>query len=492
MARLPLKLPPGIYRNGTEYQSKGRYYNANLVRFFQGTIRPFGGWHQHSTSAVTGSPRAIITWRDNSAVTWAAVGTHSRLYAMSRAGVLSNITPAGFTSGRADAVTGGGYGAGTYGTGTYGTVRPDVTLIQDASTWSLDTFGQYLNGVMTEDGILYEWQLNTGVVAAAIAGAPTANACFVTNEGMLTGLGAAGVKTRVQWSDQQINTTWTAAATNQAGSFDLQTNGRLMQGKRIRGGHLILSDVDAWTMTYLANSLVYGFDKVGDGCGAISRNCLAVIGAEAAWMGRSGFFRFNGYTQPIQCEVSDYVFGDLNVLQMSKVTCIVNAAFNEIKWRYPSASSNENDRYVTWNYQDGHWNVGSDVARESGVDTGAFTYPLECGSDGYVYDHEYGFTYTGSVSPFLESGPIELGNGDTVMYAQRLIPDDLTVGDVTATFKVKFEPDATETSFGPYTLTQETDIRFCGRTIKTRYTGSTASDWRVGVPRLDVLEGGER
>ena len=34
-----LNIPPGIYRNGTEYQAKGRYYDSNLVRFFAGTIR---------------------------------------------------------------------------------------------------------------------------------------------------------------------------------------------------------------------------------------------------------------------------------------------------------------------------------------------------------------------------------------------------------------------------------------------------------------------
>ena len=38
----PLSLPPGIWRNGTEYQSKGRYYAASLVRFYEGSIRPDG------------------------------------------------------------------------------------------------------------------------------------------------------------------------------------------------------------------------------------------------------------------------------------------------------------------------------------------------------------------------------------------------------------------------------------------------------------------
>jgi hypothetical protein len=118
-------------------------------------------------------------------------------------------------------------------------------------------------------------------------------------------------------------------------------------------------------------------------------------------------------------------------------------------------------------------------------------YPLLLGSDGYVYEHEVGFDYSGSV-PYLEGGPIEPGNGDQVTYATQLIPDEKTAGDVTATFKTKFYPNGAETNFGPYSLSSPTDVRFGGRQIKIRYTGSHLADWRVGVPRLDVTLGGKR
>ena len=64
MALIPLKIPPGVYRNGTEYQSAGRWFDANLVRWFENTLRPIGGWRKRSTSQMTGSCRGIITWRD--------------------------------------------------------------------------------------------------------------------------------------------------------------------------------------------------------------------------------------------------------------------------------------------------------------------------------------------------------------------------------------------------------------------------------------------
>jgi hypothetical protein len=487
---IPLRLPPGIYRNGTEYQAKGRYYDANLVRFYEGTIRPLGGWMKQSTTAVTGSPRALLAWKDNTLTTWAAIGTHSRLYAMSRSGSLSDITPAGFTAGRADAIAGGGYGFDAYGSSAYGTPRPDTSLILDASVWSLDTWGEDLVGCMAEDGKIHQWSLDTAVPAASIVGAPVARAIVVTEQRILMALGAGGNPRRVAWSDQENNTDWTPSATNQAGDFNLQTNGRLMCGKRIRGGTLLFTDLDVHLATYTADNLVYGFDKLADNCGAISQNCAGTVDGRTVWMGARGFWLHDGYVSALPCEVADFVFSSINPVQVSKVSCFVNSAFGEVTWLYPSAASLENDRYVTWNYRENHWSIGA-LARLCGADRGVFLYPLLCGADGYVYEHETGFSYDGAV-PFLEGGPLELGEGDTVFGAEWLLPDDMTAGDVTATFKVKFVSDDTESVFGPYTLSSRTDVRFEGRQVKVRFTGANLTDWRIGVPRLDVIPGGKR
>lgn len=46
MALLPIKIPPGFFRNATQYQAKNRWYNGNLVRFSEGRLRPIGGWQR--------------------------------------------------------------------------------------------------------------------------------------------------------------------------------------------------------------------------------------------------------------------------------------------------------------------------------------------------------------------------------------------------------------------------------------------------------------
>ncbi len=155
-----LKVPPGVYRQGTEYQSQGRYYDADLVRWFEGTLRPLGGWRLYKTAAntnitVMGKARGIHTWRNNGADRYGAIGTHTNLYAFgSKIAGLQNITPAGLVVGFPDNNVNTGYGGGGYGVSTYGTPRSNQNITDFATTWSFDNFGEFLVAVQSEVGRL--------------------------------------------------------------------------------------------------------------------------------------------------------------------------------------------------------------------------------------------------------------------------------------------------------------------------------------------------
>jgi len=492
MALIPLKIPPGVYRNGTEYQSAGRWYDSNLVRWFENTLRPIGGWRVKSTSAMTGICRGIIAWRDNSATRYAAMGTQSKLYAMNALGVVKDITPTGFTAGSANATGTTGYGYWTYGSLSYGTARPDTGSVP-ATTWSLDTWGEYLVACSSTDGKLYEWQLGftTPTLAAAITNAPTSCAALlVTNERIMFALGASGNPRLVKWCDQENNTTWTAAANNQAGDFELATPGSLRCGKRVRGVNILFTDLDAHVASYIGLPYVYSFEKVGSGCGVISAQAVAAIDTSAMWMSQSGFWSYDGFVKPMQCDVGDYIFNNINYSQASKVYAVHNSTYGEVTWFYPSLSSNENDSYVTYNYREGHWAIGM-MTRTAGTDRGVFANPLFVSTDGYIYDHEVGYTYD-SVSPYAQSGPIELGNGDNVMAVRSVIPDEQTLGEVAISFTARLYPTSAETSHGPFSSKQPTDARFSGRSVKMKVTGNVLDDWRVGVMRLEATSAGKR
>jgi hypothetical protein len=435
----------------------------------------------------------MLTWRTNSDERYIAAGTPTKLYAMSEGGVLKDITPTTFTSGITDATLKTGYGYGTYGSSAYGVARPDLGSIIPATTWSMDSWGEYLVACSSADGQLLEWQLGftTPTKAVAITNAPTScEAVMTTAERFVFALGASGNPRKVSWCDQENNTVWTPSATNQAGDFEINSVGSIKCGKRVRGINLIFTDVDVHVATYIGLPYVYSFEKAGSGCGVISSQAVAAIDTAAIWMSKSGFWVYDGYVKPLVSDVGDYIFQNINYNQSSKVYAVHNSKYGEIIWFYPSSASNENDSYVVYNYREGHWAIGS-LARTAGTDRGVFTNPLMISTDGYIYEHEVGFTYDGAV-PYAESGPYEIGAGDNIMSVRRVIPDEQTLGEVVVSFKTRMYPMATETTYGPYTAAQPTDVRFAARQVKVRYTGNVLDDWRVGVNRFDVVAMGKR
>ena len=487
----PLTIPPGVMRSGTEYQARGRWYDTNLVRWYDGkALGPVGGWVVKSTTAVTGAPRAMISWKANDGTRRVAIATHSKLYAMSSVGVLSDITPVGFTSGSTDSTVKRGYGKGLYGKYAYGTPRPDTGNAEPATAWDLDIWGQYLVGCSHADGKLYEWQ-NTSV-AAAITNAPTS--CYglvVHPKRLLIALGAGGNPRKWQWSDIGVNTTWTPAATNQAGSDEIP-QGKLITGKAVGDQVIMLTDIDAYVVDYLGLPYVLRARKVGDACGAISKGCIVSAGSFAAWWSKSGFWVYDGVVRTLRCDVWDDLFRSLTTAQQSKVAGFHNAKNQEIWWFYPRDGAAEVTNYVFWSYRYDYWANGT-LTRLAGCAPGIFETPFCVGPDGYVYEHELGFQYSGA-SPSARGGPIELGNGDKTMHVLGIVPDEKTSGDTSVSFRTRPYPSGDETVLASATLDSsgKTDLRFSARQVELIVTGARATAWRWGEPRLKVAQGGRR
>jgi hypothetical protein len=79
------------------------------------------------------------------------------------------------------------------------------------------------------------------------------------------------------------------------------------------------------------------------------------------------------------------------------------------------------------------------------------------------------------------------------MVARQVVPDEKTQGQVNVSFKTRFAPEGTESTFGPYTISSKyTDVRFSGRQVSFKVTGVQLADWRVGNFRLEAVPGGLR
>jgi hypothetical protein len=495
MPLVSLDIPPGFLRHGTDRESTGRWRDGNLVRFRNGVPRPIGGWQVLSDPGLARPARAALAWLSNNGSSYAAFGSFDKLHAITTGGTVYDITPADLATGEGSAGINYGYGGGLYGAEAYGVARLEVELdptLAAASTWTLDSWGEYLVACSDGDGRLFEWTLNTATPAALIANAPLAcRGLVVTAERFVFALGANGNPRLVRWCDREDNTDWTPTPLNEAGDLELQTVGELMCGVRVRGRTLLLTNQDAHAATYSGPPTVYGIERVGTGCGAVSRQCARPLGDGAMWMGPQAFFMYDGSkVVEVPCEVQDHVFRDINTQQISKVSAVENKTNGEIWWFYPSQSSTENDRYVAFDYTDNHWLIGS-LPRTCGVDQGVYRTPIWADPDGVLYDHETETGYEGQL-PYLESGPVSLGNGDQVMCVTEVIPDELNQGGVALTFKTRFHPNDVEREYGPYSTANPTSARFTGRQVRMRLTATGPEWWTVGSMRLDVTPGGRR
>jgi len=197
------------------------------------------------------------------------------------------------------------------------------------------------------------------------------------------------------------------------------------------------------------------------------------------WMGKTGLWLYVGYVCQLNCDLSDYVLSNINALQISKTYAVRDSANAEVIFFYCSSASTEIDSAVVWNYRFGYWSIGR-KPRLCGTDRGVFVYPIFVDSAGLIYEHEVGFVYDGTF-PYAEGGPLEfssgfrpglagefgIGAGDAVAYASWLLPDDRTLGDVTATIKTKFVPEDAEVVVRPVRLAARTEVRFAAPSVDT-------------------------
>ncbi len=89
--------PPGIIHDGTDYSSKGSWYDCDKMRFRGGFPEKIGGWAKLTTVGSTGSfvgiCRLLFEWVDLSGVLHTAIFTNKKVYTEDSGGVLTDRTP---------------------------------------------------------------------------------------------------------------------------------------------------------------------------------------------------------------------------------------------------------------------------------------------------------------------------------------------------------------------------------------------------------------
>lgn len=424
-----------------------------------------------------------------------------------------------------------GWGTGTWGFFTWGTPRPPSAGLQlNPRVWQFDTYGENLIAQALDGGI-YEWLPSGGLGtrAVAISGAPTKSkyALVSTPDRHLVCFGTEGTigspSTQdpmfVRFSNQEDINTFVATATNTAGGQRLTDGNTIITAVRSRGQILIWTDTSLHGQQYLGPPYTFGFQQLGANCGCIGPHAAADVNGVAYWMGRDAFFMFDGTVKKIPCTVQDYVFKDINLIQSFQVHVGINTQFNEVTWWYCSFTSDYIDRFVSYNYMENVWSIGT-MPRTSWVDMNTFAKPIACtysvdstqtptyGNTIYgltagrtrLYNQEDGVNAVNDpIEAYIVSGYFDIGDGDDMLLMSRFIPDFKNqVNNLTVRLLLRAFPQASASpsSLDPYVITpttQKVDTRARGRQIQLRIeSDELGSNWRFGTMRVDIQKDGLR
>ena len=424
-------------------------------------------------------------------------------------------------------IFGYGWGASTWGASTWGTPRAVSNVVIDARLWSINNWGEDLI-ITQKDGATYEWDTSGGMTgnrATIIANAPTASTLSIISTetrhvvcmGTETSIGNTATQDRlfIRWSDQEEYNYWTPNVTNSAGSQRIAGGSEIRCAKPAKGTILVWTDTTMQSMSFIGPPFIFGFRQLGNDCGAVGINSAIVIDDIAYWMSDGQFFRYAGTVQEIPCPVLNHVFNNINKAQYAQVYAAQNSNFAEVIWYYPSSSSDQNDRYVVYNYLENSWCFGT-MNRSTYQDNGVELNPLATdytanstantfsqingltAGRSLIYRMEDGVDADGSaLTAYIQSGDGDLADGEEFMFINKIIPDfQNQTGDALITLTTRDYPYGNTTTGETVTVSNTTpfvNTRIRGRQSNIKIENTAVGDnWRFGTLRVNLRADGKR
>jgi hypothetical protein len=333
-----------------------------------------------------------------------------------------------------------GWGAGGWGLGSWGV---GVSSPDSLRLWSQSNFGEDLI-FCPRGGGLYYWNAASGVTnnrgqnIATLLGAsdcPTvANSVLVSDiSRFVFAFGANEIAQPtldpllIRWSDQENFLDWTPSALTQAGSLRLSLGSSIVSALQSRQEVLVWTDTALYSLQYQGAPIVWGAQIVGDNISIAGPNAVSIASGVTYWMGLDKFYKYDGRTQTLRCDLRQYIFDDINQLQMKQVCCGTNEGFNEVWWFYCSANSVQIDKYVVYNYAEDIWYYG-EMGRTAWLDSGLQSGPIAATYSNNLVNHEVGNDDgTGEtlapIPAYISSAEFDLDDGHNFSFVWRVLPD---------------------------------------------------------------------
>jgi len=426
-----------------------------------------------------------------------------------------------------------GWGAGAWGGGSWGVGEGSLVSLR---LWSQINFGEDLI-FAPNNGQIYYWDATNGietrgVLLSSLGGAsdvPTVQKfTFVSDiSRFVFAFGCNEIGDTVQnpmlirWSDQESAADWTPSPTSQAGSIQLSDGSELVTCLQTRQEIVVWTDSALYSLQYVGVPAVWSTQLLASNISIYGQNAKAVASGVIYWMGVDKFYKYDGRTQTLRCDLREYIFSDINQSQNEQVFAGTNEGFNEVWWFYCSAGSTVVDKYVVYNYAEDIWYYGT-MGRTAWLDSGLRDYPLAATYSRNLVNHEQGVddNETGTALPIaasISSSEFDIDDGHNFGFIWRVLPD-LTfrgsTGDLTPQCNMTLIP--LKNSGSGYTTPASTNntstaeiqriatapieqftgqvyIRVRGRQLIFKVDSNRlGTTWQLGAPRIDLRPDGRR
>jgi len=420
-----------------------------------------------------------------------------------------------------------GWGVDTWGSGTWGSTS-SLSSVNQLRLWSIDNFGDDFI-VNVRGGSIFYWDASDGTDTRAInitsvtgaSNAPTIALQVLVSDvdRHVIAFGCNGIGSSiidpllVRFSDTENAVDWTPTATNQAGGVQLSQGSQIVSAIKTRQEILIFTDAGLISMKFVGSPFVYSFTEVAEGFSLIGPNASINADNKVFFMDRGGFYVYSGAVQRLPCTVLDHVLSDLNLDQAHKIHAGINANVNEIIWFYPSTGSTELDRYVTYNFLEQVWSIGTttdNFVRTAWQDASLLDFPIAPSknsasvNENYIYDHERGHSDDGSdFTAYIESSDFDLQpDGEHYLQIQKFIPDiefrdqNTTEDSVSVLIKGRDYPLQDLSTLETINITPSStfvNTRARSRQCAIRVSNSSSEyGWRLGDVRMEIRPDGRR
>lgn len=505
----------------TVTDAAGGYVNGDFVTFSGATA--VGGLTLNGEYQITtiGTSTTTYTITASSAASSTATGGGAAVVAAYQINV-----------GTAFAIPLVGWGAGAWGAGTWGIGAASTNQMR---IWSQANFGEDLifapNG-----GQIYIWKANTslttrGVLISSLPGAnsvPTVQNLILISDSSrfvfafgCNDYGSADQNPMlIRWSDQEDYLEWFPSATNQASSLQLSSGSKIVTALQSRQEILIWTDSALYSMQYQGPPAVWGAQLLADNISIAGPNAAAIASGVTYWMGIDKFYKYDGRTQTLRCDLRQFIFQDINLEQAAQIFASTNEGFNEVWFFYCSANSFTIDRYVTYNYAEDVWAYGT-MARTAWLDSALRQHPMAATYSYNIVFHEQGTddNETGTTLPInavIETTEFDIDDGDHFGFVWRIVPDITFRGSTAASPQVTMtlipmqnsgsgfndpislggNSNATVVRTATVPIEQFTGqvyVRVRGRQMIMKVeSNQLGCAWQLGSPRIDIRQDGRR